>query len=443
MTIVSCKKEILELEPISEISGSKFYNTTEELELATLAIYDALQNLPLREFALTEMRSDNAKSKSREGDWAQFENFTVAPTNQAIGTYWSANYNVIFRANRVLGNLSAATDGALRAQFEGEAKFNRALAHFNLVRAYGDVPLLNVEIGTDESDYFDRDPKTTVLAAITQDLQEASTLLPAKNSDYDFGRATSGAAQGLLAKVYLLTKNYSAAESLLSNIIGGSAYSLKADYGDVFYSEGNDEIIFAIPYLNDDANESQDFSFEMTAGGVRAGLNYLTDDFIANIDTADTERIAITRNPSNLLEVGKYLTTSSNARQCGNDWIVLRLADVYLMHVEAILAGNPSTQDIAAIGSYNAIRARVGMSEIATDGSGEITLDMLLNERRYELAFENHRFYDLVRTGKAQAVLSSFATSEGYLFTNNDLLLPIPQAEINVSNGALIQNPGY
>ena len=230
---------------------------------------------------------------------------------------------------------------------------------------------------------------------------------------------------------------------MLTAIIASTDYELEDNYADVFYNEGNDEIIFAIPYLDDDINESQDFSFEMTAGGVRSGLNYLTTDFLAKINPFDTARRPVLQNQLATAEVGKFISRSTNARLCGNDWIVLRLADVYLMHVEAKMAGMASTQNLEAIASFNAVRTRVGLNEIATDGSGEITLDMLLDERRYELAFENHRFYDLVRTGKAQTVLSAFATGEGYIFNSTDLLLPIPQGEINVSRGLLIQNPGY
>lgn len=447
--VVSCEKDPLDLAPISEVGSNGFYTNGDEIELATIAIYDGLQAVPLREFALTEMRSDNTESKSSEGDWGQFERFAVTPTNLATGDYWSANYNVIFRANRVLENLDVVEDPSRGNQFEGEARFCRALAHFNLVRAYGDVPLLDKTILQTESSYFDRDLSETVYAFIVQDLQAASSLLPMKGS-VEYGRATSGAAEALLAKVFLTTGDYAAAQSSCEAVISSGDYVLEPSYYNIFYPEElnpsqvfSDEVIFAIPYEDDDGIESQDFSFEMTAGGVRAGLNYLTDDFLAGLSPLDTARIAALRNPVVPLEVGKFITNSSNARLCGNDWIVLRLADVYLMHVEAIMAGFPSTQNLDAIASFNAVRSRVGMDSIAVDGTGEITLEVLLNERRYELAFENHRLYDLVRTGQAQTVLSNFASSQGYTFTSTDLLLPIPQAEINVSEGLLKQNPGY
>ena len=434
--------DLLNLAPKSEVGANGFYRNDDEVESAVIAIYDGLQAIPEREFALTEMRSDNTKTKSSEGQFAQFERFEVEPTNGIVANHWAFNYNVIFRSNTVLENLGVVVNTSKRNQFEGEAKFNRALAHFNLVRGFGDVPLVDRVVEPTDTDYFTRDDAEVVYDAIIADLEDAVTFLPAK-ANTDFGRATSGAAKALLSKVYLHTEDYGLAETLLEDLINGTEYSLVPNYREVFYNEGNDEIIFAIPYINDDADESQDFSFEMTAGGVRSGLNYLTNDFIQAIDPNDTEREPVPRNPNNNAEVGKFITSSANVRFGGNDWIVLRLADVYLMHAEAIMAGSSSTQSISAIQSYNAVRDRVGLSTLAEDGSATLTLEELMAERRIELAFENHRLYDLVRTGLAIQEIGAFASSLGYSFSPNDLLLPIPQSERNVSEGLLTQNPGY
>ncbi len=442
ISFTACDHSILDQEPASQIAIDNYFNSTEEVESAVIGIYDAMQAVPQREFALTEMRSDNTRTKNSEGIWGEFQDLNVSATNGAVANYWAFNYDVIFRANLVLNYLDAATNPTKRTQFEGEAKFGRALSYFNLVRAFGDVPLVDTIIGADDIEYFGRISTSEVYDLIISDLAFAVNNLPAKG-DINFGRATSGAAKGLLAKVHLTLNNYDEAETLLEELVDGTDYSLLPNYRDVFYSEGNDEILFAIPYIDDNANESQDFSFEFTAGGVRSGLNYLTNEFIAAIDPADTERIPVLRNPLNQAEVGKFITQSADARFCGNDWIVLRYADIYLMYAEAIMAGGSSTQTVTAIRAYNAVRDRVGMSTIPEDGSGTLTLDELLAERRIELAFENHRLYDLIRLGKATDVLSAFATSNGYSFSNNDLLLPVPQREINVSKGALSQNPGY
>jgi hypothetical protein len=438
---VSCDTEKhLDLAPLSSVGDNGFYRTADEVEEGLIAVYDGLQDVYQREFALTEMRSDNTKTKSSEGDWAQFESFSVQPTNQTIGEYWSTNYSVIFRANRVLEYLDVVTDATRKAQFEGEAKFARALAHFNLVRAFGDVPMIDRVVLQTDTEYFSQDPSSTVLSFIIADLETAVANLPARASITE-GRATIAAAQALLGKVKLTTGDYSGAETALAAVLNNSDYALVDDYNDVFYNEMNSEIIFAVPYLGDNANESQDFSFEMTAGGVVSGLNYLTDDFKSfTTDSVGAERAAVLVNADDANEVGKFLTSSDDVRLCGNDWIVLRLADVHLMYAEAKMAGGAATTDADAIASYNAVRERAGMWLLAQGG---LSKESLLDERRAELAFENHRLYDLIRFGKASTVLADLAVANGYSYSATDLILPIPQNEINISQGLLKQNPGY
>ena len=437
----SCREK-LDLVPPSFIGDNGFYENADQVEGGVIAIYDGLQQVPLREFALLEMRTDNTETRSSEGDWAQFESFSVQPTNLAIGSYWQANYNVIFRANQVIKHLGVVTDETLKNQFEGEAKFARALSHFNLVRAFGAVPLIDQVIIQTNTGSFGRNDVSEVLAFIETDLTDATNLLPEANG-IGAGRATKGAAQALLAKVKLTRGDYVAAETILSGLVNNANYALQDNYNDVFYTEMNSEVIFAIPYLDDNTTESQDFSFEMTVGGQASGLNFITDDFVAAVEASDVERAITLYDANSNRAVGKFLTQSANVRQCGNDWIVLRLADVLLMHSEAILAGGASTQSLQAIQSYNKVRVRAGMAPLAEDGSATLTKQMLLDERRIELAFENQRFYDLIRFGEAENVLGAFAASKGYSFAPTDLLLPIPQREINVSGGALTQNPGY
>lgn len=438
----SCQKQ-LELVPLSEISDAEYYNTPEEVESAVIAIYDGLQEIPMSEFAVTEMRSDNTQTKSSEGSWAQFERFEIEPTNLAVGEYWSANYNVIFRANVVLANLEVVTDKR-RGQFEGEARFARALAHFNLVRAYGDVPIVDRVIIQTDTDYFDRDPVSAVLDVIDADFTAASNLLESFTPD-NYYRATSGAAKAMLAKVKLTAKDYAGAKELCEEIINSGTYDLEANYSDIFYNEGNTEVMFAIGYINDNENESQQFSIDMTNLGRAQGLNYITNDFTNFMNqfySNDSERFEVLYNEYDLRQVGKYLHNAADNSLAGNDWIVIRFADVLLMHAESIMAGSTISYSNAALTSFNKVRSRVDIDEVS-----ELSLQMLSNERRIELAFENHRLYDMIRMGFAlgqqPGTLQFFGTQLGYSFEPTDLLLPIPQGEINVSDGLLIQNGGY
>ena len=170
-------------------------------------------------------------------------------------------------------------------------------------------------------------------------------------------------------------------------------------------------------------------------------MNYATAELVqAFTDFGGTIRTqeSLILDAVNSYRCGKFISNSTANQQNGNDWIVLRLADVLLMHVEAIMAGADVTSSSTAVASFKKVRDRAGLIT-----GTSITKQDLLNERRVELAFENHRWFDLIRLGVAEQVLGNFATTNGIVFTTSDLLLPIPEREIGVSFGKLTQNPGY
>ncbi|SOE21566.1 Starch-binding associating with outer membrane [Spirosomataceae bacterium TFI 002] len=456
----SCGESYLEPAPTSGITSANFYKNASEVETAVINMYDGIQGRNstntsdnhgvMYEFYLTEMRSDNTKTKSSEGEQAEFENYTITPNNGIITDYYASFYNVISRANVVLANLDAVTDGGTKAAFEAEAKFVRAYAYFNLVRLYGDIPLISEVISPlDKEIQFTRESTASIYSLIESDLTTAVASLTNKYRT----RASKAAAQALLAKVYLTEGKYSEARGLLESVMA-SGYSLESNFKDIFYNESNSEVIFAIGYMSDLSSDSQNFSGEwLNAVGRTTGVNYVTAEAKSAIDALGGERAKYSYRQDALQnqfdQVVKYLPngdenlgiapSSSNPNLAGNDWIVLRYADVLLMHTEAIMAGGAETTDAAAITSFQAVRNRAGL----TDAITSVSKEDLLNERRVELAFENHRFFDLVRFGVAENVLSKYSTDNGYSFSTTDLLLPIPQREINLSKGLLTQNPGY
>lgn len=456
-TMTSCE-DYLSPEPTSAISSETFYQTQEDFDLAIQNMYDAIAGLNSTssndnhsiqvEFYLTEMRSDNTRTKAQEGEAAQFEFYTIEATNGIVDDYYRSFYDVIFRANSILANLGALSNPAA---YEAEAKFVRAYAYFNLVRLYGDVPLVDrvIEI-PDTGVQFTRVPTASVYDLIQADL---TTAINGLDNSYKT-RGSKAAAQALLAKVYLtLGTNYVEAQTLCESVMT-SGFSLESNFKDVFYNELNDEIIFAIGYQPDSSADSQNFSAEwLNAVGRTSGVNYVTQDAVAFLDENGGDRTLysyrIDTGQPTQKQVVKYLPngdpalgidpTGSNPVLAGNDWIVLRYADVLLMHVEAIMAGGQDTSVAAALNSFQQVRDRAGLTTPVTN----ISKQELMDERRAELAFENHRLFDLIRFGEAQSVLSTFSSETGGSFSSTDLLLPIPQREINLSNGQLSQNPGY
>ncbi len=458
IALTSCGEGFLNPVPNSAVSAAGYYETEAQLETGVINMYDGLQGINSTsandnhsiqvEFYLTEMRSDNTRAKNPEGEAAQFEMYSIESTNGIVADYYRSMYDVIFRANTVIENLDVATEK--RGQFEGEAKFVRALANFNLVRLFGDVPLLDRVISPSETDVqFTRIDKGIIYDLIVSDLETAAANL---NDAYKT-RASKSAAQALLAKVHLTLGNYSEAQALCESVMG-AGFSLEPAFKDVFYAEGNNEVIFAIGYIPDDANDSQNFSAEwLNAVGRTSGVNYVTADAVAALDELGGNRTAYSYRidpiQAEQRQVVKYLPdgdeelgiepTSSDPTSAGNDWIVLRYADVLLMHAEATIGSGVNTVDPTSIQAFEEVRTRAGIEGSVT----EITKQMLLDERRVELAFENQRLFDLIRMGVALDVLGEHASNTGVTFSGTSLLLPIPQREIGLSNGLLTQNPGY
>tara|TARA_R110001583_G_scaffold79887_1_gene215316 strand:- start:270 stop:1706 length:1437 start_codon:yes stop_codon:yes gene_type:complete len=465
MFVTSCGTDYLDPAPTGGISDATFYSNDSQLLNAIMNMYDGIQGTNVLkdsskdklhalqyEFYLTEMRSDNTRTKSSEGEAAQFESYTVQNANGIVSDYYQSFYNVIFRANTVLANLDVAI-AENAGKYEGEAKFVRAYAYFNLVRLFGDIPLIDHVIGVNDTDIqFTRVASSEIYTLIVSDLQKAIETL----DNSEINRASQRAAQALLVKVYLtMHTNYIEAQQLCEAIIAqeGATLGLMPNFKDVFFTEGNQETLFAIGYLPDGV-DSQNFSAEwQNAIGRSSGLNYVTTEAAAALDALGGDRTPysyrIDPTQPTQKQVVKYLNTgdaalgiaptSNDDDLAGNDWIVLRYADVLLMHVEAIMAGGTSTNAVAALASFQKVRDRAGLTDTVTN----ITKQELLDERRVELAFENQRLFDLVRFGVAQDVLSAYSTANNYSFTATQLLLPIPQREINLSKGKLTQNPGY
>lgn len=471
---LSCGNEdFLNPLPDSAVSVEGFFQSDADVLAGIIGVYDALQGVNENtttsiananrgvqfEHLLTEHRTDNTRNSTLEGSKSDFHRYVVDANNVESEDYYASMYEVIFRANNILNFIDVA-DASNQAKYTAEAKFLRAYAYFKLIRLFGDVPLVTTVLGPeDKVALFTRTPVEQVYTQIETDLQEAINRLDNTHKS----RASKAGAQALLAKVYLTqpTRNYSGAQLLCEQIINSAQFSLQSNYRDVFYNELNSEIIFAIQYESGNAQESQSFSSEFTSSvraGREDGQNIVNTNLLVDLRAAGGDRTLVSvTNRGGLLaddenEVAKFFpdgfdSTATpaygpNARNAGNDYIAIRYADVLLMHVEAIMAGNPSTNATGALNSFRQIRDRA-FPATAPNNVTNITKEELLLERRVELAFENQRFFDLVRFGVADAVLSAHATQMGYVFTSRALLLPIPAREINLSEGLLTQNPGY
>lgn len=469
LIFISCSDDFLNPLPETAVAVESYFQSDADVLSGVIGIYDALQGVNENtttnignanrgvqfEHLLTEHRSDNTRNATLEGSKSDFHRYIVNANNVESEDYYQSMYEVIFRANNILNFVDVA-DAGNQAKYTAEAKFLRAYAYFNLVRLYSDVPLVTeVVIATDSEALFTRISEAQIYAQIVEDLQAAVNVL--ENSSKS--RASKAAAQGLLAKVYLTqpNRNYSGALQLCEAIINSGQFALESNYSDVFYDELNDEIIFAIQYTAGNSAESQSFSSEFTSTfrqGREDGQNIVNDNLIAAFAANGGDRTPVSYVTfGTTTEVAKFLPEGTDltvvppdyglsARDAGNDYIALRYADVLLMHVEAAIGDGTNTTNINALASFQKIRDRA-FPATAPNSVSSVSKNELLAERRVELAFENQRWYDLIRFGVANDVLSAHAEEMGYVFTSRALLLPIPAREINLSGGLLTQNPGY
>jgi len=439
----SCTK-FLNVQPKSAISTSVFYQNTAEVGNGVIACYDGLQNLYGIDYQLTGLRGENSSAGLSFGVYELIEHFQDGPsTNTVAEQYWSYAYNTIYRANTVLANIQHVTDPVLKQQYKGEALFIRSLCYFNLVRLFGDVPLVTKVITPSDQSAFARTPSNIVYDTIVSDLKMAANDLPVSySSSNDLGRATKGAALGILAKVYLTLHQYSNAETLLQQLMTSPFnYSLMPNFHDVFYQEMNNEIMFAVRYSTA-AGEGEYYSSEMLPSGAHIDGLYPNPSLLSLFSPTDKRFNTTFYVDKSDTVCGKYLSTEPPG-SAGNDWIVLRYADVLLMYAEASnQINNGPTQ--AAIDAINAIRTRAGDSTYSVNDFDQSTFKTAIyNESRRELAFEDHNWFTVLRMGIADSVMTAEGQRQGFTFESYRKLFAIPQTEIDVSHGKLTQNPGY
>lgn len=454
--MTSCSSDLLDVNPEAQKVSSQFYTTSAEIEQGVVSVYSSLQytgQYQLGMPALGELPSDNTYDEVPANDaftYGELDFFTIQPNNSLIASAWKDNYIGIQQANIILARIGKIPDmtDALKSSRTGEMKFLRALMYFNLVRIFGDVPLVLKET-TNVNDYFGQ-PRTSVAevyAAVETDLKEAINLLPSTATQK--GRATKGAALGILGKVLLTQKKYTESLTYL-NQVESLGYQLLTDVTKIFdvANENNSEIIFDVQFasgLNGNSEGSTAFQMFSPSGSVSGakGHNLPTKEVYNLYSSGDTRRSAYIGLTSNGIPFSKKMVKTSNTiADGGSNFVVLRLADVFLMMAESYAEQN----DFVNANIYlNKIKTRAGISAVNFSNK-DLLLNEIDKERRLEFVGEGHRWFDLIRTGKAISVMTShFTNNPGYSIAqinNHHLLMPVPQGQIN-TDPAIKQNPGY
>lgn len=468
----SCS-DFLEQNPQTDLSENDFYKTADDIASAVNGAYSSLQESDIygNWYVFGEIPSDNTRNQLSGSVTTQneFDQFYIDTQNSMIANFWKAAYKVINRTNTVLGRIDGIEINAeLANRYKLECKFIRALMYFNLVRVYGDVPLVLKEISISESYEILREPKENVYNQIIADLKEAQGL-PVSYSTAEDGRATQGAAKALLADVYMTLHKYTEAETILAEIINSGRYSLLENtpgslnidgYKNVFspVNHNSKEGIFEIQFLKggygEGSNYANNFAPEnsgtnVVAVGGTGGNNIPEMDIYNAYEEGDLRRdfsmslgYYDNRKNNEWVEsryVCKFMDVPYQNNDASNNYPVIRYADVILMYAEAL---NQNGKTAEACKYLNMTRRRgfgyqtteTSPVDLQTTDKAQFAL-MVEQERRVELAFENHRWFDLIRTGRAVEVMKS----KGFSLNETNLICPIPQKQIDV-NPKLTQN---
>jgi hypothetical protein len=478
--LTGCKKEFLNQQPQGELTFDQFFQTSDQAVQATNAVYNQFRTFDcvgLGYIGCSDIISDDSDKGSTTNDQpllADLDNFTFDPTNNNFGAVYRGYYQAIARANLAINNIpNVDMDATLRNRLVGECKFLRAYSYFLLVQWFGDLPLILTTLKADEYYAQTRQPKAVVYAQIEQDLKDAIVALPEKG-EYgpdDVGRITSSAAKGMLAKLYMVKKDYVNAEKYCLEIINSGKYSLLTKYADNFALAGENgaESLFeiqaaALPTQQAAGPGASPYNMVQGVRGVPNlgwGFNRPSDNLVASYETGDPRREAT------ILYVGETLPDGSAKVQDNPEivgerfnqkaWVpshpglqdngpgnirILRYADVLLLAAEALNENNKSAEALVYV---NMIRKRargnsvVLLKDLTTTVQSELR-EKIYKERRIELAMEQQRWFDLLRWGRAETTMT--ALGKAFVAGKHELL-PIPQSEVDLTSGKIAQNPMY
>lgn len=478
----ACKKALIETKPMSSLTDVNAYNTSSDIDLAVLGIYNILQSRVPTDYSLMAAAADNnfAEYFAVNPGLTQIWTLSVTSDNQKLNDFWKSNYRGIFLANKALENsdLVEGYTGDQKNNLVGEIKFLRAKFYFDLVRIFGDVPLLKNAVSIQESLNIGRSPEQEVYNFIIDDLKDAFNGLP-EPADAVWGRASKGGALALLGKVYVTLKDWPNAKTTFDSFFQkyGSYYSLVSDYNSIFTLAGekNSETIIVLSYASGTDGHGLTTDLAPLQGVINAvenGNRVLRPSWsLRKLFLKEDTRLAATISDSLLTFADspgdtpawwpyftKWIVPGQPRGASGLDIPILRLSDVMLLYAETLYH---SSDKEGALSLINRVRERAFGNSlhdyVLQDINNEDDFyNLYLNERRLELAMENQRWFDLVRTDRFVQVLNhtdgdytnpinggtivkKAAVAQPYM-----KVFPIPQEQIDLANpGVLSQNLQY
>src|SRR6218665_1207579 len=476
-SVLSACDNFLEIQPKTHLISTRFFKTQDDFEKAVNGAYAPLRDLYKNAWIMGEMHSDNTyyihNSDNRGNpDPELVANFIEHPSGWPGSARYTSAYRIIGRANQILAQIESVEFSAtVKNNLKGQALFLRALSYFGLVQYFGKVPLHFVPATSLSDVALPLSDVSKIYEQILSDAAAAADLLP-KKSQQEAGRATSGAAKTLLGNVHLVLTNYPAAETVLKEVVNSKEYQLLPRYADVFNPANKNslESVFEVQYLEGTQGFASNFAYEffpkpitaaelvalMAGYGVHPAnvtahtgqsFNAPTPDIIQAYEEGDKRKEASVgygiahgvRYPFIL----KYLHPHSASGITNDNWPVYRYSEVLLLLAEALEKNKKSAE---ALPYLNEVRTRAGLRNVASTAH---LADLILRERRTELAFENKRWLDLVRSGKALETIAAYgkkvkANPRDYYFPGDikppaaafadiKIIFPLPSGEALLS----------
>lgn len=470
--ISSCEDD-LNVPPNNAVSEFDFLNNPDNAVQLVNGVYNKQLDYNMYSFpwiGMTSITSDDADKGSTATDTGadkhKMDNLTFDASDISISDVWKGRYDGIYRANNALFYLEQLTiDPTLKNRLIAEVKFLRALFYFDLVRCYGGVPLVTTRIDINDSEQitnvvYVRKTKEETYAVIEADLMAAIEILPLKSqySPNDLGRASKGAAQALLAKVFLYQEKWQQAYDMSGEVITSGQYALLANYAEVWREVGENKVESIYEVQATLTNGLRDYTnVQGPRGTPDLGWGFNSPSLaLSNAYEADDVRRAATimyvlPTPFTLWDGFQGSPTWNNPRynykayqsSIEESWNgdkgataknlrILKYSDILLIRAEAASELGLVTE---ATDRVNEIRVRAGLAILTS-----VTINDVWNERRFEMAMEHDRWFDLIRTGQAATAMA--ANGKTFIVGTHERF-PIPQDQIIASNGLLLQNPGY
>jgi len=431
----SCN-EFINKEPIDQISADKLFDSEPNAKAAVTATYRSLESpyyygqafIVVPEFAARHLRHTASYP-----EYVEYEENRIRIDNPWSLNIWTAMYATINATNLIIENVPNMTNVSsenVKLQMAREAKFVRALTYFNLVRSFGDVPLVLTPTSSAEKQDVEvtRTAATEVYSKIIEDLTEAASLPVAYASTEETkGRATQFAAKALLAKVYLYQADYARAASYAKEVIDQGGYTLTQDYPSIWKTENSSESIFELQF---DQQATNTLITGTTWNG--ATLFFAKNNVVNLFEDGDIRKDFSIYTANSNFYVGKY----RNDNPATQNLTIIRLSEIYLIYAEAAARSNQGVTGDAYT-YYKAIRDRAQITSLAESDFADLNafVKAVQEEKRRELIFEGEAWYDYTRTGLALTEMMVVPDPKRYLF-------PIPQAERNI-NTQLSQNSAY